>query len=411
MRGTCRGSFSALAMCAAYAAASLGAAELAVPRLELETHGSMEDGEYTLASHAAAELLLQAGSAVGGKLRFNFDAVNLEETLGLSGAEPRSNGDGTVDEEEYRDLVDFFRSRNALSFALAKVTIRDMFSLPLEFSYFVGKDDVFCSGDDFPLRFGAAPFATPFRGFAYDPDGIGGDPTFRYDGIHAPIGTGFSLALRAWKNVIPMVYAYQDSAARLDDGSLAAGRYSADLRLLVNAPLAKLETFVGGTTEGDLGRYRAGALAFLSSGTGADLLMQVGLTAWDVGDSPTIEDWFFLFEPRIDFGPMAIIVTLFTHPLRYLQRLTPEERGVIDINAKIVAGEAKDGTFDGGLESTVHVRSAAAAEEDNFSLAISPFLGFMTDGVRWDFKVLVYPLRSESPDEMVETSIGIRTAF
>lgn len=410
MGRTCRYFFSAIATFAA--TASLEAADLTVPRLELATQGSTQDGDFVLASHAAADIAIQGGYKFGAALHFAFESANLEETLGFVSSDPTLNGDGVVDETEYKELLDVFRNQNPLSFRLAKAIVRQPFDLPVELSYFIGRDDVFCSGDDFPFRFGTDPIATSFRGFAYDPDGIGGNPAFRYDGIHEAIGTGLSVALTRWDDVIPILYAYQDSMTSGNDGRWEAGHYSADLRLLVNFDRVKLETFAGATSGvASLGLYRVGALAFFSSGVGADFLAQVGFTGWDPNATLSIDDWYFLFEPRLDFGLAAIIITLFSHPVRYLQRVTPEEEGATDINAKILIGNAQEQRVEGGIEGTVRLRSNTVNDADNFSFTVSPFLGLMTEGVRWDFKVAIHPFRYDRPDEMFEASVGVRTAF
>jgi hypothetical protein len=50
-------------------------------------------------------------------------------------------------------------------------------------------------------------------------------------------------------------------------------------------------------------------------------------------------------------------------------------------------------------------------EGEAFRLALGPFFALVTEGVRWDLKLRVNPLRFAQPLEMFESFIGVRTAF
>lgn len=384
-------------------------AEISVPLLELATTGTVVDGAYVLNTHAATELSIEGGYKFGGTLRFSMDAGDLERTLGYAANPPQPIGDGDpVTYIEYNELVDRLRNSAALVFNLAKVVVRSPFGAPLDLAYFVGDADVFCSGDEFPIRFGSAPVGSGFRGYAYFPDGIGGDPSLRYDGIHAAVGTGFSVAYTGWKRVVPIFYVYQDS-------SLAAtanlGRYSTDLRLLADGDYVKFEFFTGASFPyGDYGLYRAGALAYFSTGAGADFLAQIGIPFWNPQEDFGIDNLFFLFEPRVDFGFTSIIMTLFYHPAYYLQRET-NERGVSDVNFKFLIGDLKEMAAEGGFETTIGIRGDEQAASEPFRFSLGPFFSLVTEGVRWDFKLKVHPLDYTEPLEMFETFLGVRTAF
>lgn len=389
-----------------FTALTLSAAEISVPSLELATTGSFEDGAFVLATRAEAELAVEGGYKFGGTLRFAFSANDLEKALYYLSNPVQSIG-SAPNAADYNALVDRVNNSAALSFRLAKVLIREPFGLPFDFGYFVGKADTFASGDDFPARFGSAPVGSSFRGFAYFPDGIGGDPNFQYEGIHGVTGTGFSISLNAWDRVVPMLYAYQDAA--IDAGSSSSGKYSADFRLLANGDRVKLELFAGVTMpEGNYGLYRGGALAFFSTGAGADFLAQIGVPRWNPEEPFGIDNLFFLFEPRVDFGFTSIIMTLFYHPAWYMQRQT-NERGVSDVNFKFLLGDLRENSIEGGFEASIGIRSEDA--DKPFSFSTGPFFAMVTEGVRWDVKLKVKPLEYTAPLEMFEMYLGVRTAF
>jgi hypothetical protein len=207
-----------------------------------------------------------------------------------------------------------------------------------------------------------------------------------------------------------MLYLYQDAAFIAPaTGIPEGGRYSGDIRVLLNQDFVKLEAFAGATLPyGTYGMYRGGALAVFSTGTGADFMAQVGVPGWASDSVFGLDNLYFLFEPRLDFGPMAIHITLFSHPLRYLQVDNPTERGATDVNVKLLLGDVLKNMVEGGVESTITLRSNAA---ENFKLRISPYLSAVTEGVRWDFKIRINPLAYARPMELFESFIGVRTAY
>ncbi len=392
------------------------AADLSVPDLELATIGAVEDGDFQLTTLGSIDLAIEGGYKFGGALRFAFAAADLEKALAyaFSSAQELDSSATSVSVDDYNELVDRLTNSTALSFELAKVAIREPFGIPIELAYFIGQADTLCSGDDFPERFGTSSFNTAYRGFAYYPEGINGDPRVQYDGIHAVTGTGISLAWTGAENFIPMLYAYQDSAiAVTSSGDIDRGRYSFDARFLFNGKNTKLEAFVGATVPySDMGIYRGGILAYVSTGTGAEFLTQAGVTYWDPSDSFGIDNLYVLFEPRVDFGFTSIIVTLFYHPAWYLQQSTGEQ-GATDVNFKLLFGSLAENNAEGGIESTIGLKGGdgATSLQDSFKLSVGPFFGIVTEGVRWDFKLRVLPLNFTEPAEMIQTYIGVRTAF
>jgi hypothetical protein len=405
-------------------------AEISVPRFEAASRGASQEGEFVVSSSVNADIALDGGYKYSALLGFSFDARNLEKAMayrsfglapmpGMTAwpSPPDAPAGSGVSEEGYRELVDAYNAivdrmnnQAVLSFRIARAVVRDLFKLPLELTYFIGVADDFCSGDEFSSRFGTDPIGSEYRGFFYFPEGIGGDVTRQYNGIHGVRGTGLSLALSSWNFLTPLLYIYEDfSFIDSRTGLADLGHYSGDLRLLVNLKTVKLEGFAGTTlAKGEKPMFRGGVLAWFDSGKGADFLFQCGIPGWKQGEAFGIDNFYFLMEPRIRFGIMGLGLTFFYHPLRYLQVETPDERGRADINLKFSAGDLSSAGVAGGLETTMQLKNDDGVD---FSFFISPFIGFITSGLRWDAKIRVNPLAFDHPGEMLEVFIGIQSAF
>jgi hypothetical protein len=390
---------------------ALPGAEITVPRLELASRGASEDGEFVIASKAAVDIGLDGGYKYGILLGLSFESANLGKAFAYRNFEAGLlDPAAAVTAEKYNELADRFNNRAVLSFRIARATARNLFSLPLELSYFVGLGDSFCSGEEFSARYGLPNMETGFTGFFYFPEGIGGNPYRRYDGLHAVQGTGFSFVLTPWEHFIPMVYLYQNIPYSSRAGVLSEkNHYSGDFRSLFHWEKFNLEAFFGVSS----GReeppdLRGGILAFFSSGDGMDFLIQCGIPGWVVSEDFGIDNLYFLMEPRLDFGLMALHLTFFYHPLEYLHIKTEEERGKADINIKVFAREFGTVRFQGGLETSLGLKVERA---EDFSLKISPFASLISDGLRWDFKIRINPLAADHPEELFEVFAGIRTAY
>jgi hypothetical protein len=358
----------------------LGAAEITVPRLEMASRGRVEKGEFAVASVISADLALNGGYKYGIFLGFDFETGDL-----MSG------------------------SWAALGFRTAKATARDILGKPLEFSYFIGAGDDFCSGEEFSSRFGAVPIGTEYKGFFYFPEGIGGNIARRYNGIHGARGAGFSLALTRWETIVPIFYLYEDFSwipgVFNNDGKR---RHSGDFRILVYRETFKVEAFGGTSLTGHpKASLRGGVLAHFAAGTGMEFLIQGGVPGWDTGTDFDIDNLYFLMEPRLRFGPAGLVVTFFYHPVQYFHIKTPEERGKADVNVKFY-WEKPDSGLTTGLETTLGLK---IDKTDDLSLWVSPFARFTSGSLLWDAKIRVKPLDTNPPAEMIEFFIGVSTAF
>ncbi|MDR1240107.1 MAG: hypothetical protein LBK27_08325 [Treponema sp.] len=390
---------------------TLSGAEITVPRLEVASRAASQDGELAIASRAAVDMALNGGYKYGILLGLSFESANLVKAFAYR------NFDAvlldplvTVNAEDYNKLADRLNSQAVLSFRIAKATARDLFNLPLELSYFVGLGDAFCSGEEFSSRYGIPNMETDFTGFYYFPEGIGGNPYRRYNGIHAVQGTGFSFTLTKWEKFVPLLYLYQDIPHISAAGTLSGKNYfSGDFRGLFNGEKFKAEFFGGlSGARGEELDFRGGLLAFFTSGEGTDFLIQCGVPGWVMHEDFSVDNWYFLLEPRIDFGLLALHLNFFYHPLQYLHIETEDERGKADVNIKLFIGDLGESRFQGGLETTLGVK---VDKQEDFSLKISPFASLVSGGLRWDFKLRINPLASDSPEKFLEVFAGIRTAY
>jgi hypothetical protein len=399
---------AALILLAALAAAPtlLTAADVKVERLELLSRGYVDEdsGAFGVGSRLYFDLAYEGGEKFGASLKLDFLSGEVERSIALAGTD--------IDGSSPADEV-FGKINNVISPRLktVSVTARSVFDLPLDISYFVGTMDSFCSGDDFVGLFGTAPFATSLRGPMVYPEGVGGDPRVWYEGIHAANGTGFRLSTtpKLWPGALAYAYFYQDSA-------VGTGHWSGDLRFQLNAEAVKLEAFAGATGAGERGWYRAGLLFFAAPGDVGEFFIQAGLTRWDAASAVSLDDVYFLFEPRIDFGSGMASATVFYHPAYYLQRdfSAAGEKGALDAAFNLRFGRiARDG-MQGGLETLLAFRPLTSDPDAVPPLAVdaSPYFSLMAGGIQWDFKLglRAYPF----PDRwygIFRPYVGLKTSF
>lgn len=369
--------------------ASVFGANLFVPQFELVTRGFVNDeGDFDLMTRGDISFLAEGGYKLGGKIMLGFSNDNL--TVNTEELETGATTD---------EIISYLNSVTPLYFKLASVTMRDLFSLPLNLTYFTGESDRFATGDDFVALFGSSTFATRYRGYLYFPEST------QYNGLHGVTGTGLAFDTNfgtTWNNTY--LYAYEN-------GILGSGNYSFDLRSLINTENFKMEAFAGATIgkdAGDLGIYRGGLLLFLKAGDTGEFFTQIGIPRWDpVSDPVDMTLFYFLFEPRVKFSALSIILTFFWHPSYYLDAAT-EESGSADMNLNFLFNDKEDALAKGGFETSVSF--AKDETENEFGIIASPYLTFITSGVIWNLKLNTRLLPFEV-DTMFEGFIGIKAEF
>ena len=318
-------------------------ANVVVPRMDLITRGAMNGGEFTLQTFGDLIMEIQGGYKFGGSLAFSVLNTNLEN-LSLS---PSGLG---------------------LGFLSASITIRDLFSLPLSLTYFVGQNDTFASGDGFAL-FGAPPIMTTYRGFMYFPTGP------LYDGIYQIQGTGAKFEFVPKIETLSIdYYIYEDTRATYPGISeppqppiiTSLGTYSTDLRVLLNYAAIKLEGFTGATLNPSSRDYFfRGGLLFYATNRNVEFLGQIGIPKWDpsVDSTPNINDFYLLVEPRLHMGKFSHHPHVLLAPfLLYAGRSEPGRGGFVRREPQPRARRPHAGHAAGrpGDEPAVHVGHAGS---------------------------------------------------
>jgi len=386
-----------VALCLAVAlAAAPGAhaADLRVGQLELLSHGSINQatGAFEASSRLYFDMTIAGGDKFGGLLRLQFLNGDIEEALSLADQDATAGN--------YLDKLDSLVSPR---FRTAAITAKSILNLPVDISYFVGDLDVFASGDDFVPLFGAAPFSTSLRGPMVYPEGVGGNTDLFYEGIHAVNGTGFRVGTNARlsERFIGYGYVYQDA-------DLGVGGWSGDVRLLFNTPTVKVELFGGGSAWSTYGIYRAGLLFFAAPGDIGEFFLQAGVPYWDPISAFSLDNLYFLFEPRVNFGFGVVALTVFYHPGWYRQAQTGETSS-LDTAFNFRLGRiARDGA-QGGLESLFRFRPDTS---EPLAVDVSPYYSVISGGVEWDFKLSLRLFPYPSPwYAMLKPFIGLKTSF
>jgi hypothetical protein len=381
---------------------ALIAADLRVDDLELLTHGvfNQDTNTFDVSSRLYFILSLEGGDKFSGLLKMNFLNSDIENALTLA------NTQSTSDPGDLQNRINNLISPQVMTVA---VTAKSVFNLPMDMTYFVGQMDNFCSGDDFVPLFGAAPFTTDLRGPMVYPNGVGNNPNVWFDGIYQPDGTGFRLSTTPnfSSKSIGYAYFYQDS-------NIGPGTWSGDLRYSVNSPLVKADFFAGATTGGSSGFYRGGLLFYASTGDVGEFFAQMGVTHWDPTQSFSINDIYFLFEPRIKFGSMAqAVITLFYHPSWYDQVNYISEQNAMDASFDLRFGHIAERGSQGGVQTLFAFRPGTI-DPNIPALAVdtSPYYSIITGNIRWDFKLdlRVFPFPTEWYG-MFSPYIGFKTSY
>ena len=370
-------------------ASGLFAANLLIPNMQLITRGYYEDGLFKLGSRGDIDFLIEGGYKFGGEIKLNLFSPNL-----LSSA--AGNRQQLDDDSTNSEIIDYINGANYLTFEGAKLKIRELFGAPLDFSFFIGQSEAFCSGDLFSEIFGIPYIGSQFRGYIYFPDSI------NYNGIHTASGTGFALETDFGSDILyTSLYGYQDAY-------LGLGYYSIDLDFILNLENFKIESFIGASIpQAKYGTYRGGLLFYYKPSEVGEFLTQLGITEWSPGaEEFNIQLFYLLFEPRINLGFMSIIPTFFWHPANYLQQPT-NQIGAMDLNFNFRFGNPEKSPLSGGVEGDF---SFGTINTSSLKIIASPYIGFLYSGIQWDIKAN-FQLFPFSWSEFVEGFIGISAEF
>lgn len=350
------------------------AADLEISPFEFVTRGSMVDNSFALRTYGDVGLTLRSGFVAQPSVTFGLESAGFLEPYGADGVDPI---DVTV------------RS--------ASVEHREFLGSQLSLTYFLGESDRLGSGRDFPERFGTDPIATQFNGVLYFPD----EP--RYEGMHGVEGTGLALKTNdQWNTGELSLYMYQDNR-------FSPGVYSTDMNAMFDFGVVQMEAFAGGSWPvSDFGRYRAGVLANLMTAEGDSLLIQVALPSIEpgTGQEISVDDFFFLLEPRVSVGALSTTLSFFWQPEVYDQ-VDTGDGGNIDTNLSLQLGDIRTGSVAGGIETRVGLEPES---DEQFSVSSTPFVDFNTGGVTWSVRSK-FTLVPFDIDRLFEGYLGVRTGI
>ncbi len=381
-------------LCAAFLLpAAVYSADLTIPELELISRGTWQNDTLLLQTRGRSEIQVSGGYKFGGSLLLGFESQDL--TYANQDAPVRS--DYATEPEFANALTTYLDNQTTLQFQGARITYRNLFETPTDLTYFVGRNDRLGSADVFPTEFGSIPIATKYQGYLYFPQN-------EYRGIHTVNGTGIELSSTfgsEWNR--SSLYLYQD-------GYLGEGIYSADARFLANFEKLKMELFGGATfPQADYGLYRAGVLFYYRPAEKGEFFSQIGIPYFAPMDTLNINDFYFLFEPRVHFEYVSVILTLFWHPSMYLMQSTGDE-GSADVHFNLMFGNPLENPISGGLETNFTLETASSSSQD-FEIKVTPYLSAITSGVIWNFMINVRALPYSLDEEMFEGVIGVKAEF
>lgn len=347
-------------------------ADLLVPTMELVTRAYVDDGgSFVLDSMGLIDLSIAGGYKIGGNL-----------VVGI----------------ESNDLASL-SSPPKLIFKSGSAVARNLFTLPMNVTFFIGEYETFANGDLFPKQYGTVPVASKYRGYFYFPEGV------RYDGIYTPVGTGLEIETsEEFSDAVQLAaYVYQDS-------NLGKGFWSADLRTILNFEQVKLDSFFGYSFPiSSYGYMHSGILFYYNTGIGSEFLMQVGIPKYDFANDPfSINLFYFFFEPRVHFDIFSVFISLFWHPQYYQQQLT-NELGNADIDIDFRIGNLNENLYAGGLETILYFQTADPST-NQIQVTLSPYFSALTTGTKWNFKMNfnVFPF---SITNLFECFIGVTAEF
>jgi len=373
----------------------LFSANITVPSLEIYSWARNDGSGFALDSYGDMELQLDGGYKFGGAMKFGFTSSSLETAA-------------------YND---------ALAFKSVSVTLRELFNIPLNFTYFIGEGDTFATGEIFTPYFGTPLLSSRYPSYVHFWDGELDDIIEQrynfYKGIHTVYGTGgkFEFAPPE-KNWLLSVYLYQDaSPAFLNTAGspviFSSRQGSLDVRTAFNFEKVRLEAFVGATLpspDSGIGYIRNGL--FLHAGSEKlEFLAEVGMPRWHpLDDSFGLDLFYLLVEQRVHLGPISIVPTFFWRPGYYQQEANATLIEAMDINLDLQFHGKEESLISGGIEGNFVYQTAPSSETTGKAI---PYIQLSTPGVVYKAQVntKVWPFDLTDMSDMFEVFLSIQAAF
>jgi len=366
-------------------AAPAFSANITVPELEIYTWGRNQGSGFELATFGDIDLLLDGGYKFGGSLLFGFSNEVLETA-------------------SYNDM---------LAFKAARITLRELFNIPLNFTYFIGEGDTLGSGDIFSQQFGTAPVASAYPSYVHFPNNA--DVDF-FSGIHTIYGTGGEIEFAPIeKNWLLSLYIYQDASEAFTSGVapnvlLDYGHASMDIRAAFSWETIKMEAFLGATyptSDSTLGYYRSGLLLYAGI-KDVEFLAAAGFPLWKPTVDPFTFDLFYLLiEQRVRLGLLSEVLTVLWRPSYYHQ--TANTTRGIDINLDMNISGSDTSVLAGGIEGNFVYQLTPT---DEITAKLIPYLQVATSGVVYEVRAStkIWPFDADFSD-FLEVFLSIKASF
>lgn len=367
-------------------AAPLFSANITVPSLQIYSWARNDGSGFALDSYGDMELQLDGGYKFGGAMKFGFTSSSLETAS----------------------------FNNLLAFKSVSVTLRDLFNIPLDFTYFIGQGDTFGTGELFTTYFGTPLLNSRYTSYLHFPTAT----NFNfYNGIHTIYGTGGKLEFApAEKNWLLSLYIYQDSAPVFLTGAppnvdFDTRQGSLDVRTAFNLDKFRLEAFFGvtyPTSDSAIGYIRSGL--FFHTGTEkVEFLAELGIPRWrPLDDAFDLNLFYLLVEQRVHFGSISIVPTFFWRPGYYQQDVTGEE--AMDINLDLQFHGKEKSLISGGVEGNFVYQTSPIS--DTIAKVI-PYIQLSTPGVVYKAQIntKVWPFDLADMSDMFAVFLSIEAAF
>ena len=278
------------------------------------------------------------------------------------------------------DLANAIAILNNQNFAGIKkiaVTVPELVFKGLSASFFAGHFDALASEAVIKKTATYKPLLPYIANKIYMPLGINNEGLRWYDGAHPIYGTGLKLAYSG-KSFETATYIYQDSW-------IGKGYYSADMRFMYFSQQAAIDIFGGiSFPQGNWGLYRMGLFFNYNTGDIAEITAQIAVPYWMSDSALSMDMFYFMLEPRVNFGMGFLTLAIFFHPGYYAQQET-HENGVLDFKAALAFGSLEKGGAQAGIEALLQFNPNVPT--DQFAMAVSPFFSMNQAKTQWQIKL------------------------
>jgi hypothetical protein len=369
-------------------ASPLFSANITVPSLEIYSWARNDGSGFALDSYGSMELQLDGGYKFGGAMMFDFTSSSLETAA----------------------------FNDTLIFKSVSVTLRELFGIPLNFTYFIGQGDTFGTGELFPPYFGTPLLGSRYTSYLHFPTAA--IYNF-YEGIYTVFGTGgkFEFAPPE-KNWLLSVYLYQDSSPAFLNTAVTPVIFSSrqgslDVRAAFNFEKVRFEAFAGvtlPTSDSAIGYIRNGV--FFHAGTDkVEFVTEIGMPRWRPLDDDFGPDLFYLLvEQRVHFGRFSIVPTFFWRPGYYQQEANSTGIEAMDINLDFQVRGKEESLINGGIEGNFVYQTAPTSDTTG---KVIPYIELSTPGVVYKAQAntKVWPFDLSDLSDTFEVFLSINAAF